>query len=51
MYHWLYLIYLDESGIPLSTDPDPYYSLAGLLVCERDWKEINDNVERLREHI
>jgi hypothetical protein len=45
----LYLIYLDESGTPLPSDPDPYYTVAGLLVCERDWKEINENVEKIKK--
>jgi hypothetical protein len=47
----LYLIYLDESGTPLPSDPDPYYTLAGLLVSERDWKEINENVEKIKKNI
>lgn len=44
----MYLIYIDESGTPLPSDPDPYYSLAGLLVSERDWKKINENVEEIK---
>lgn len=45
----MYLIYLDESGTPSSTDPDEYYSLGGLVICERDWKTIDNDVELIKK--
>lgn len=44
----MYLVYLDESGTPLKQDPDPYFSLGGIVVCERNWKSIDNDVEYIK---
>lgn len=44
----MYLIYLDESGTPHQNDSDPYYLLAGLVVSERDWSQIDVGVEEIK---
>jgi hypothetical protein len=46
----LYLIYLDESGAPAQNYPDPLYSLGGLIVCEKDWKLVDQNIEEIKKN-
>jgi hypothetical protein len=38
----------DESGVQGSNHPDPLYCLGGLLICENDWKRVNDDVDILK---
>lgn len=47
----MYLIYLDESGTPPKTDPDPYYALGGLVVCERHLEQIDTEIEESKKLI
>ena len=50
-YHTdMYLVYLDESGSPPPTDPDPYYTLGGLVISERTWKTLNDEIDKIKNN-
>jgi hypothetical protein len=44
----MYLIYLDESGTPPVTDLDAFYTLAGLVIHESNWKAIDNDVENIK---
>ncbi|MGC2572937.1 MAG: DUF3800 domain-containing protein [Candidatus Nitrosopolaris sp.] len=46
----MYLVYLDESGSPPPTDPDPYYTLGGLVISERTWKTLNDEIDKIKNN-
>jgi len=45
----MYLIYLDESGTEHQNDTDTVYSLGGLVVCEKDWKLIDNGVKTIKK--
>jgi hypothetical protein len=44
----LYLIYLDESGTPSASDPDPFYTLGGIVLSERSWKQLDNDAEQIK---
>lgn len=45
----MYLLYLDESGstgIDLDNTSQPFFVLAGVCVCDKDWHRVNDYFEK-----
>ena len=45
----MYLTYIDESGKPERSDPEPEYVLASLTINESSWKDVDERVRGLKQ--
>lgn len=47
----MFLIYLNESGKPHKTDKSENFTIAGIIVNEDSWNEIEDKINDLKKSL
>jgi len=47
----MFLIYLDESGKPHKTDWSENFTIAGVIVNENSWNEIENKINDLKKYL